>query len=204
MFWPYLAGVASVGGVWILGGFGAGAWNPLAFVNGADGRPSSSKLQWLLWLGAAFFGYVALAVSTDTLAKLQAPQNLLLCLGFSAATMTAAKTVTVSYINSGRLNKRSATARIPLQKSLSCLLTDDSGAPDLSKLQMLAWTLLAIGAYLNAISTAVKVGPGLTEMPDVDSTLMMLMGLGQGGYLGKKLVTVGTDAVSRDPFALVR
>ena len=29
-------------------------------------------------------------------------------------------------------------------------------------------------------------------MPDIDSSLLVLMGISQGGYLGKKLVTFGT------------
>lgn len=199
---PFAAGAIAVAGLWILGVVGAGAWNPLVFIEGADGRPSTSKLQWLMWLVAALFGYVAVLKAGHTTASAAIPYNMLLCLGFSTGTMAAAKAVTVSYLNTGRIHKRSSNRAVKAQHSVTYLLTDDAGVPDLSKLQMLAWTLLAIGAYVAAVIKAVNAASA--TMPDIDQTLMALMGLGHGGYLGKKVTSVGTDAETRDPFALLR
>lgn len=36
---------------------------------------------------------------------------------------------------------------------------------------------------------ALKPGEALPKLPDIDGALMVLMGLGQGAYLGKKLTT---------------
>jgi hypothetical protein len=82
------------------------------------------------------------------------------------------------------------------------VLKDDDGAPDLSKIQMLAWTLIAIGVYLYAVFHVVPAILGLKPplpaadkvpgLPNIDAALMVLMGLGQGAYLGKKLVTTDT------------
>ncbi len=36
-----------------------GTWNVLKFIEGADSRPSSSKLQWFLWTVVIIFAYIA-------------------------------------------------------------------------------------------------------------------------------------------------
>src|SRR5437016_14242551 len=46
--------------VWLVIGVFTGHWNPLHLAEGADGRPSTSKFQWLLWLFAVLFAYVVL------------------------------------------------------------------------------------------------------------------------------------------------
>lgn len=76
------------------------------------------------------------------------------------------------------------------------VVTDDENAPDLSKVQMLAWTALAGVIYL--IKTFQMLGQYITgdndlsQLPDIDTTLMALMGIGQAAYLGKKAADVET------------
>ena len=71
---------------------------------------------------------------------------------------------------------------------------------DLSKVQMIGWTLIAVGSYIiNVIHQIdqIHTNPNyVSQLPDIDAALMVLMGLAQGAYLGKKLVTTepgGTD-----------
>src|SRR5215831_16611786 len=69
-------------------------WNPRKLVEGADGRASTSKFQWLLWLVAIFFAYTTLwvlrAAQGDFSALSETPVNLLTILGLSTGTAAAA------------------------------------------------------------------------------------------------------------------
>jgi hypothetical protein len=186
--------------LWILYVLIAQNWNPLKIIEGADGRPSSSKLQFWLWTVVALFSYAALytarlldAHSADAIGSI--PHSLLIAMGLSIVTATGAKTITSSYVQSGKIAKTTAGAADGL---LSPLLLDDSGSPDLSKMQMLAWTVIAIGIYLIAVGYKIgsKDPAKLMELPDIDQALMVLMGLGQGAYLGKKLVTTTTPRLN--------
>lgn len=81
------------------------------------------------------------------------------------------------------------------------LLSDDVGQTDLSKVQLVMWTFLAVGIYLatvvmqvSALAHGSTVHGGNRGLPDIDGSLMVLMGFAQGGYLGKKLVTTTQPA----------
>src|SRR5262245_55368676 len=108
--WPSIVwGIVALVVLWLIGGIFAKAWNPLSLALGADGRPSTSKLQWLFWTAVVFFAYVVM-YSTRTMdgifeAISEIPQNVLIAMGLSAATMATAKGITVGYINSGRVKK---------------------------------------------------------------------------------------------------
>jgi hypothetical protein len=62
------------------------------------------------------------------------------------------------------------------------LVTNDSGAVALDRLQMAVWTVLLGGVYLHSVFTYVT-------MPDFSTTLLSLMGLSSGTYIGFKLPT---------------
>ncbi|HEX9987892.1 MAG TPA: IPT/TIG domain-containing protein [Chloroflexia bacterium] len=191
-------GFVLLAAIWVLYGLVGGTWNPLALVIGADNRPSTSKLQFFLWTVVVLYAYGAIWAARFWHGQMEAisniPPNLLLAMGFSLTTVTAAKGITSAYVSSGRLVKNppptdgsptNATANSAT--GVSAIATDDDGFPDLSKMQMLAWTLVAIGVFLVAV--VVQVSAARPQLPDIDASLMVLMGLGQGAYLGKKLVT---------------
>ena len=191
-------GFALLAAIWVLYGLVTRTWNPLALVVGADNRPSTSKLQFFLWTVVVLYAYGAIWAArfwhgqVDALSNI--PPNLLLAMGFSLTTVTAAKGITSAYVSSGRLVKNPpptegspANSTANSATGVSALATEDDGYPDLSKMQMLAWTLVAIGAFLVAV--VVQVSAAKPQLPDIDASLMVLMGLGQGAYLGKKLVT---------------
>ncbi len=60
------------------------------------------------------------------------------------------------------------------------LVTDDRGAVALDRLQMVVWTLLLGGLYLHSVIEYVT-------MPDFSTTLLSLMGVSSGAYIGFKL-----------------
>jgi hypothetical protein len=227
----YLSAAAVLGVLYVLYRMLSGNWNPFKLIEGADGRPSTSKFQFFLWTVVVVFGYTAIYAARASKHEYGAiddiPKNVLLAMGFSAATAVAAKGITVSYIDNKKVQKTSvgdaqpssapATAGVvpvsvpaiagaspapvlagvtpvpqPKATGPGAIFQDDEGVPDLSKVQMVAWTLIAAGMYLISMGGQINRivdGVDLPAMPDIDATLMVLMGLGQGAYLGKKLTT---------------
>jgi hypothetical protein len=164
---------------------------------GADGRPSTSKFQAMVWTIVALFTYAGIYTlrwymggTGGSNEDSTVPKNLLIAMGFSFTTLAAAKAITVSYLNSGQISKDGGPADTNLMQS-------DDGSVDLSKAQMLWWTFLGVGIYLFTVFDIFRK-PASTNivMPDIGTTLMVLMGLSHGVYVGKKLVTVDTPTVN--------
>jgi len=67
------------------------------------------------------------------------------------------------------------------------MVTDNKGNLDLSKVQMLIWTVVALTAYVVQMIHGLRqfdyMNPAL---PNVSETLVVLMGVSQGAYLGRK------------------
>jgi hypothetical protein len=175
--------------------------NPLHVVMGADGRLSTSKFQFFVWTGVIVFAYVLLFSYRGRPEIISSiPQNVLLALGFSVATAVGAKGITVSYLSSSQISKP-ASSQPGGNTDLSALVThDDSGTPDLTKIQMLIWTIIAAAIYLHnvyySLSQYKACAGAQCAFPDIDTSLMVLMGLSQGAYLGNKLVAAGSPQIS--------
>jgi len=212
--WKLLAvviGLGVLGVLYLLTLIGSRAGkNPWNLVKGADGAPSTSKFQWFLWLIVIIFSYSVLwvlrAKQGNWSAISEVPANLLAVLGFSTGTAAAAKGITSGYIQSGRVAKTTAAqkaaapaaAGAPAQQpapSAGGILQDDTGTPELAKIQMTGFTLIAVGIFLATVIHQIVANPVITTLPNIDSSLLVLMGISQGGYLGKKLVTFGTPVL---------
>ncbi len=188
--WKWYAVLIGLGVLVVLGAIAAiptkGKLWQLA--DGADGRASTSKFQWLLWMMVIIFAYSALWVlrtrQGQYAASSQVPVNLLTVLGFSTGTAAVAKGITAGYVQSDRLAKP-----VAVKGSKGGLIQDDSGVPDLAKLQMIGFTLVAVGIFLWTLGHQIFTNPVSTSLPNIDSSMLVLMGVSQGGYLGKKLVT---------------
>jgi hypothetical protein len=187
-------------------GVAAGTCNPLALAEGADFRPSTSKFQFLLWTAATVFSYVATYVARypyhpDPLLA-EFPRNVLIAMGLSITTVVGAKGITVSYLSNGRIVKSTpqqmaAAGQRRTSQGFAALVQDDDGVVDLTKVQMLAWTFIALFIYLRETKRLVGLPTGPTTLADIDGSLMVLMGLGQGAYLGKKLVAIDVPRLTR-------
>lgn len=188
---PYFAGAGTLFVVCMLCKLQYGTWNPLVFGKGADGRPSTSKMQFWLWTLVVLFAYSALYAARVERGYFAAipefPHNLLLAMGFSIATAAGAKGITVSYVRSGQLVQDRTDSK------KGGVLQDDKGNADLAKMQLMAWTYVAVVIYLinlvHRISFTKITDVKQLQLPDIDGSLMVLMGLGNGAYLGKKLIT---------------
>lgn len=101
--------------------------------------------------------------------------------------MAGAKGITVAYVNKGLITKDKAKAGA---EGSGFLVKDDVKVLDLkSKIQMTGWTFFALFVYLIRLWQEVST-VSLPVLPDIDAVLMVLMGLGEGAYLEKKLGTV--------------
>jgi len=175
----YVVSVSVVGGL-----------NPLGVVVGADGRLSTSKFQFFMWTAIVVFVYAWVyavrAKSGQSGGADDFPQNVLIAMGFSVVTVAGAKGITVSYLKSGQIDKDGGPAT-------GGLFSDDAGLPDLTKIQMLVWTFIAGAVYVFQVAHLSDAAL-VAKFPDIDGALMVLMGLGQGAYLGNKLVSTNTPS----------
>jgi hypothetical protein len=174
-------------------------WKPSDLVKGFDGFASTSKLQWLLWLVAIIFGYVALwvlrAEQGDFSALSNIPVNILTVLGFSTGTAAAAKGITSGFVQTGKVTKPGPPQSGATGANTGGIFQDDSGGPELAKIQMMGFTIIAIGIFLATVGHQIATDGVSVGLPNIDSSLLVLMGISQGGYLGKKLVTFGTPTL---------
>jgi hypothetical protein len=195
--WKWIAAVIALGVLAILYlvvSVSTNNWNPLKLVEGEDKQPSTSKFQWFIWLTIVLFSYVFLWVlrarQGDYGAINTVPSNLLAVLGFSTVTAVGAKGITVGYLKSGAISQPDPDT------AAGGLLVDDSGVPELAKIQMIGFTLVAVLIFLaDVLHQARGPHPG-AQLPNIDSSLLVLMGISQGGYLGKKLVTITTPVLT--------
>ncbi|MDP9104324.1 MAG: hypothetical protein M3N49_00075 [Candidatus Eremiobacteraeota bacterium] len=144
------------------------------------GALSTSKLQFFLWTEAALFTYgflfTAHAVHHPITKDFnpQFPDHLLLLMGLSitAGAASQAKPQPIGIRTDG------AFARF---------FQNANGQLSLPKVQMLAWTFVAITVYLfTAIGSYYGPFHGdeiLKSYPDVDTALLALVGLGQGAFV---------------------
>ena len=169
------------------------SWNVWRIAEGADTRTSTSKAQFLLWTAVVIPCYAALFVANwrgahSVDASLGVPSNLLAALGISVMTTAGAKALyhvgSVSKKEEDTADKKADTAK------KGGLLTDDEGFPELAKIQLMAWTLLAIAIFCIRVADHLQSTLGgagaATTVPDVDTALLVLMGIGHGGDAAKK------------------
>ncbi|MGH7878453.1 MAG: hypothetical protein ACREQD_03040, partial [Candidatus Binataceae bacterium] len=175
--------------------------HPTRVIVGQDNRYSNSYFQMSMWFATVVVAYVAMIalrgfyLGGAFIGGVGVPQNLLLLSGLSALTMVGAKGLTRA--------KAEAAAQAPLtpQKTRAAapsfpsdLVTNDEGEPDMGDFQMIVMTILAAASYLlQAFHFLGRIDylHGV-QMPDLDTTILAVFGLGQGAYLGKKWAgTVG-------------
>ncbi len=202
---PYAWGVFALAALWLCVYLVSGKVNPFSFVIGEDQRPSTSILKPFLWTIVVVFAYASIYAARLHRGLWQAdisiPPNLLLAMTYDVVTAVAARGITETKVRSGEVVKpppaaSPAVSGNPADGAGAVLLADD-GQADLSKIQALVWTLIAIATYLFAMAYTIKQiqtapSPEGILFPDIDAVMMVLMGLGNAAYLGKKLVSTET------------
>ena len=178
-----LVGVGVVVALWLAFGVGLGFDWPLHVSDGADGRPSTSKFQFFAWTAVIVWGYAAIAarrwIDGAPPGEIGMPTNLLILMGLGAGTALGAKLVTVS--RGGRAPLADSSAR-----TYRSLVADDQGTPALEKIQVLAWTFVAIGVFAVSVWQLLAATGPPSSLPNVDDALLVLLGIGQVAYVGVK------------------
>jgi hypothetical protein len=209
----YLTGLGGLALLWIVVLI-ATKQHPWALVMGEDGRRSTSKFQMLVWTAAVVFAFLAIYNIRFRHAASEVPAfptNLMIAMGISVATAVSAKSIAVtSQAKSDAATAAAARAAavagvapalapapVPSQ---SGIFAGDLGTPDLGKVQVVLWTLIAVGVFLSQVFALIHYFPNYCPpgakipctannmaLPDISQTLMVLMGLGHGSYIGKKI-----------------
>ncbi len=178
-----LIGVVVVIAIWLVLGVGLGLDWALHVSDGADGRPSTSKFQFFLWTAVIVWGYSAIAtgrwIDGASPGEIDMPTNLFILMGLGAGTALGAKLVTVS--RGGRTPLTDPSAR-----TYRSLVADDDGNPALEKIQVLAWTFVAVGVFIVSVWEILGASGPPSSLPNVDDALLVLLGIGQVAYVGVK------------------
>lgn len=197
-------GFLAVAVLWFVAAVLAGDLNPFSLALGLDNRLSTSKLQVLLW--TACVGFVYAMIYADRVIVFghvepitQIPQNVLFALGLSVTSAVAAKAITSSQVAANPDNKD--VAAVPSYDPSALVREDGATTASLTKVQVLFWTVIGIVVYVNSafhdLATIVPCTGDACAFPDIDTTLMIFMGLGHATYIGGKLVGNSTPQLSK-------
>jgi hypothetical protein len=190
-----------------------GFWD---IIRGEDWFPSLAIFQFLIWtfvITFAFLGVYLVRIFGGVLDPPPSiPGNILALMGISVAVPIISGGISrIKYVAPATVKE--PTAPLP---GLSTML-EENKKPSLTRFQMFGWTWIGILIYFailfSTVSTTVmdtksaeiceRLQPSETEfsrlhcnkllnaltLPDIDPTLVILMGLSQGGYLGGKIIT---------------
>jgi len=171
---------------------------------------------WFFVLIATYIATFGLRAFAGVIGQIGIPEHLLLLSGMSAFTYAAAKGITTSKVNDAQARGIADPKNTAASPSLLRNLTQDDGvapiaaesvvpgAPlrllhagrvpslDLGDAQMVIVTVLAVAVYvycvLHFMGIPDKLYAATANLPDVDSTILSIFGLGQGAYITKKAV----------------
>ena len=134
-----------------------------------------SQMAWWLFLILIGYNYIWMVTGDrDTI-----PPSLLALMGISAVTAIAAQAIPAR-------GERTHTASTGFWNDL---VTDEQGAVALDRFQIVAWTVVLGGIFLYSVVWDLT-------MPEFSATLLALMGISSGTYIGFKLPTRAESAKS--------
>jgi len=164
-------------------------WSYWDMIRDERWRPSLALFQFFLWTIIISFSYLfieflRLRAGVVTFPGTP-PLNLLILMGISVAVPIASNKISPIILLNEKPEPRPET--LPRMKTIFL----ENGKLTLSRLQMFLWTGIAAVVYIfllvNTTLASAKDVSALA-LPDIDVTLVVLMGLSQGAYLGGKLV----------------
>jgi hypothetical protein len=125
------------------------------------------------------------------------PSSVLLLLGFSVTSLIAAAGITRSQLANGQIAKHTRRPGERADLSPRWLIVADDGQVDLTRFQVVLWTLASAGAFVSDTQIWLAKTGFIASLPDVGSALVLLMGVGQAAYVGGKLVVTPKARVYR-------
>jgi hypothetical protein len=175
-------------------------------IRGYDMDPSLSVFQFLLWTFVLMFAFIGVYLIRIFAGISDPPEGPLPVYLLSIAGISVGTPIISSIISAYRFNEvkfyeeepTDRTSKVPEQRGRLTParkvpgfgeMLRQFGKPTLSRFQMFAWTWIGVAIYLavlfskvSELSTNVQV----LSVPDVDPTLVILMGLSQVAFLGLK------------------
>jgi hypothetical protein len=166
-----------------------------------DGYPALSIFQFLLWTFIILFVFLTIYLIRIFGGVFDPPQaslpiNILALMGISVAVPATSYVISAYRYKSAEQKEKSRMEKKP---AFSTMLTEDN-RPTLSRFQMFAWTWISIAIYLAVFFLDVSIISRPVEqlrLPDIDPTLVILMGLSQAAYLGGKIASKITLEVTK-------
>jgi len=199
----------------IMGILTGGKFTFRRLILGKDNGLSVSQLQAAFCTIIVLAAYIAVYSSNFLLGQynpiINIPGNLLILAGLSYATYVGAGSITQTQLERSYQEK---TGVAPPTGEYIPKETDHSGSPgdlvntdenqtDLTKFQLIAWNLVAAVIFWIALHQsldhflAVSNAAASLNFPDIDQTLLALVGIGQGTYIANKaLKNKATAAVT--------
>lgn len=191
-----------------------------------DWYPSLAIFQFLVWTFVIIFAFLGIYLFRIFGGVLEAPPsvptNILALMGISVGVPIVSGGISrIRYFSSATTVKEPPTPLPPLSTML-----EENNKPALTRFQMFGWTWIGtliyivilfstVGTTLTDIvvdaSTCQALQPNEAEnsqlrrdksltcltLPDIDPTLVVLMGLSQGAYLGGKIITTPTMTIDK-------
>ena len=179
----------------------------LSMIRDRYGYPSLSLFQFFLWTVVISFGFLSIYLIRISEGVYEPPIeeipfSILILMGISTAVpIGKARMLTGLEEGKGRKTKNVSTEEDERGKKFSSILQDKKGKATLPKFQMFIWTWIAIIIYLTIMFSSVSDLDEREEadfeqkecqenkyicltFPDIDPSLVVLMGLSQTAYLG--------------------
>jgi hypothetical protein len=170
------------------------------FARDPDGFPSLAILQFYVWTGVIVFAF-----SWITLIRIFSgvpafpssgsiiPENLLAVMGVSAGSTLAS--AAVGTLRNDKDRGQDTAGWITLLEE-----QNDSKAwnPSLGRFQMFAWTVVSVVIFLAILWHQIVPfwnhgSVGSLTLPDLNPTLLVLMGISHTGYVGSKYISINSQ-----------
>jgi hypothetical protein len=159
--------------------------------------PSLALFQFLVWtliISFAYFGiYLTRLFGGELGLPDEIPDNILILMGISVSVPVLNKKISDKiYANVPNAGPARPFGPQPRSSTLLSML-QENGQLSLTRFQMFTWTWIGIIIYLFLLYFTVSTEMGNVEqlsLPNVDGTIVFLMGLSQAAYLGKKIVLI--------------
>lgn len=160
------------------------------------GYPSLARFQFTLWTLIVVFCFTTVCImrflSGITVIPEEIPANLLALMGVSAGVTAVSTGVSkTKYADETKDRSKTEYKNFVKDKNLGGMLLEN-GVPSLTRFQMLAWTFLSVFLYISKFLVSLfqftVVEADALVLPDIEFTLLVLMGISQGAYVGGKWV----------------
>jgi hypothetical protein len=157
--------------------------------------PSLALFQFLVWtliISFAYFGiYLTRLFGGELGLPDEIPDNILILMGISVGVpVLNVKVSEKKYANVPSADAPSAPYTLRRRPSTLLSMLQENGQLSLTRFQMFVWTWIGIIIYLFLLYFTVNTEmDNVTQLslPNVDGTIVFLMGLSQAAYLGKKI-----------------